>query len=163
MKMTPELVRAAEKMQPGKTSRSGFFGDDERDLATIINDQQALCRRLGVSWEAIGDAMERLAKKAICGFGCTMNIEDKWEVIADENRGKVSCPFPHPGMFQKTVYTVTNLKTTRSARFTELSIHLIKAHGFFQGKGAPFYNSPGKLVEILEVERTDLIPPDPFE
>ena len=161
MKMTPELALAAQKMQPGVISLGGFFGDDTRDLATILNDQHAACRRLGVTWEAIGQTMEKAAAQAMAGFGCTLTVEGKWEVCADENRGKVSCPFPHPGMYQKTLYTVTNLRTGQTVRYTDLSCHLIKAHGFFQGQGAYFHLAPETLVEVFELERTDDIPPVP--
>lgn len=152
MKMTPELKLAAEKMKPGVISANGFFGDDTRDLATIISDQKVWCRMLGVHWETIADAMENIARPGLQGFGCRITVDGKWEVCADENRGKAPCPFPHPGMFQKTVYTVTNMDNKKTAVYTELSIHLIRHHGFFQGVGATFYNSPADLVELLELK-----------
>ncbi len=153
--MTPELIKATEKMQPGQISQAGFFGDDDRDLSTIIEEQRVTCRRLGVSWQSIAEAMEVFASQGLSAFGCTLTVDNKWEVCADENRGKVPCPFPHPGMYQKTVYTVRNLRTNNEVRFTDLSIHLIKDHGFFQGKGAPFHNDPADLIEVLELGPTD--------
>jgi hypothetical protein len=154
MKMTPELLQATQAMQPGKISKSGFFGDDPRDLPTLINDQRATCRRLGVSWEAMGKVLASFAEQASKGFGCTLTLDEKWEVCADEHRGKVPCPFPHSGMFQKTVYSVKNLQTGKTIVFTPLSIHLIKKHGFFQGRGAPFYCDPAQIVKVLEMVRS---------
>jgi len=54
-------------------------------------------------------------------------------------------------VFQKTIYTVKNLRTGKKVVYTELSIHMVKKHGFFQGGGAPFYNSPQTLADVLEV------------
>ncbi|NQT54365.1 hypothetical protein HQ576_20070, partial [bacterium] len=34
-------------------------------------------------------------------------------------------------------------------RFTALSIHLIRAHGFYQGRGAPYRLEPTQLAELL--------------
>ena len=162
MKMTPELRHAAEKMKPGALTRHGFFGSDERDLATIINDQRAACRRLGVSWQAIAQAMKRVGRQGLAGFGAPVAVEGTWEVVANENRGKLPSPFPRPGMYQKTVFTVTNLATKKTVRYTELAIHLIDQYGFFQGKGSPFYNPPKNLVDVLVIEPTDQAPEVPL-
>jgi hypothetical protein len=35
--------------------------------------------------------------------------------------------------------------------FTDLHIHLIGVHGFYEGRGTPFRLEPGDLVAILEV------------
>lgn len=155
MKMTPALAQAAAKMQPGGISRGGFFGHDERDLPTLLDDHHAACRRLGVSHQAIGAAMRRIGHAGHAGFGSPIIVAGKWEVTADENRGKIPCPFAHPGIFQKTVYAVKNLRLGKTVRYSELSIHLVYAHGFFQGRGAPFHNDPVLLVDVLEVK------PDP--
>jgi len=151
MKMTPELVQASEKMKPGQISKDGFLGTDDRPLVDILEDQTAECARLGISHEDLGEKMESIAQAGMKGLGESVVLDDTWEITADENRGKIPCPFPHPGVFQKTVYTVKNLRTAKTIRFTELSIHMIKAHCFFQGPGAPFYNSPAALVEVLEI------------
>lgn len=160
MKMTPELTKAAEKMKPGALSKEGFFGDDQRDLATLIADQYAVCRKLGVSWARIGRKMRRIGREGLKGFGCPVVVDALFEVVANENRGKIPSPFIEPGMFQKTVYTVKNLRSGKTVRFTELSIHMIEKHGFFQGVGAPFYNAPETLVEVLDIERHASEKPD---
>lgn len=161
MKMTPELAKAAEKMKPGAISRDGFFGHDERDLPTIIADQHAACSRLGVHYRDIAAAMRRVGHAGMAGLGGPVTVEGKWEVVADENRGKLPCPWPEPGVYQKTVYTVTHLASGKTARYSALSIHLIERHGFFQGEGAPFHNSPEHLVAVLEIGPSDSLPDVP--
>jgi len=152
MKLTPELQKASDKMKPGGIAREGFFGHDERDLPTLLDDHHAACRRLGVSWEAIAKEMRRVGRAGDEGFGAPVIVDDKWEVIVDENRGKIPCPWPHPGVYQKTVYTVKNLRSGKSVRYSELSIHMIYAHGFFQGAGSSFYNDPAVLVDVFEIQ-----------
>ena len=151
MKMTPELTKAQEKMQPGALSRDGFLGRDHRNLSQIIIEQQAVCNRYCVSWEKLGQLMHKIGREGLATFGAPKVVDEKWEVVADENRGKMACPFPHPGMHQKTIYTVKNLRTNEQVRYTELSCHLIEAHGFFQGLGAEFHNDPEKLFRVFEV------------
>ena len=158
MKMTPELAKAAEKMKPGVISRDGFFGHDERDLPTIINDQHASCFRLGIHYRDIAAAMRRVGKAGMAGLGGPVTVEKKWEVVADENRGKIPCPWPEPGVYQKTVYTVKNLATATTAQYSELTIHLVEKHDFFRGVGAPFHNSPEHLVAVLEISPSDELP-----
>jgi len=161
MKMTPELAKAADKMKPGALSRDGFFGTDPRDLPTLIDDHHAACFRLGVHYRDIAAAMRRVGQAGRAGFGGPVVVEGQWEVIADENRGKIPCPWPEPGVYQKTVYTVTNLASGKAARYSELSIHLIERHGFFQGDGAPFHNSPEHLIAVFEIGPSDTLPEVP--
>ena len=154
MKLTPFLQQAQELMRPGKVAKSGFLGTDPRDLAQILQDQHAECARLGVSPRDIGLAMRRIGYAGKAGFGSPVPIEGKWTVAVDENRGKIPSPFPEPGVFQKTLYTVRHDPSGKTVRYTELTIHLVAKHGFFGGVGAPFYVSPAELVEVLEVARS---------
>jgi hypothetical protein len=152
MKMPPELKKAFEKMHPGSVTKDGFLGEDARPLPLIISDQHAACLRRQVSHQRIGDAMRRIGRAGLAGFGGPITVGDKWEVVADENRGKMPCPWPEPGVYQKTVYTVKNLRSGKSVRYSELSIHLVEKHCFFQGVGAPYHNDPEALIDILELE-----------
>lgn len=154
MNMTPELEQAFEKMKPGALSRDGFLGNDVRDLPAILAEQQAQCLSLGLDCRIIADAMRRIGRAGLAGFGAPVIIEEKWEVTADENRGKIPSPWPEPGLWQKTVYTVKNLRSGKTVRYSELSIHLIEQHCFFQGRGASFHNEPADLAGVLE-----LVPP----
>jgi len=70
-------------------------------------------------------------------------------------RGKLPCPFGHPGIFAKVNTTVRNLKLDREITYTLLHIHLIGEHGFYEGKGSPFRLEPSDLIEILEIEESE--------
>jgi len=151
MNLNPELEHALEKMKPGVLSRDGFLGDDPRELTAILTEQRNQCLRLGLDCRDIAAAMRRIGRAGLAGFGAPLVIEEKWEVTADENRGKIPSPWPEPGLWQKTVYTVKNLHTDKTVRYSELSIHLVEKHCFFQGRGAAFHNEPADLAEALEL------------
>ncbi len=74
-----------------------------------------------------------------------------YEVRVDTVRGKLPCPFADPGMFPKTNVTVRNRLTGREITFTDLHIHLVRAHGFYEGRGCPFRLEPKDLAEVLEI------------
>ncbi|HPX97077.1 MAG TPA: hypothetical protein PLO74_02920, partial [Thermotogota bacterium] len=40
MKMTPEMVRAQERMAPGVITAQGFLGNDPRNVAEIIAEDE---------------------------------------------------------------------------------------------------------------------------
>lgn len=88
------------------------------------------------------------------GLGEFISVPPHFEVKVDSVRGKLPCPFGDPGIFQKTNTTVKNLTLNKEITYTDLNIHMILAHGFFQGKGSPFRIEPGELVELLEIKKT---------
>ena len=46
---------------------------------------------------------------------------------------------------------VKNLHLNREIYFTDLHIHMIEHHGFYQGKGSLYRLEPKDIVDILEV------------
>ena len=49
------------------------------------------------------------------------------------------------------IVTVDNKALDLQVRYTELGIHLVEQHGFYQGRGATYRVAPADLVTILEV------------
>ncbi|MBU1535256.1 hypothetical protein KKF84_08035, partial [Myxococcota bacterium] len=49
-----------------------------------------------------------------------------------------------------------NIQKTNQITYTDLSIHLIAHHGFYQGRGAHFRLDPAHLVDVLEVPLTPM-------
>ena len=54
-------------------------------------------------------------------------------------------------MYGKVNTTVVNKRIGRTITYTDLHIHFIGDHGFYEGMGAPFRLEPEDLIEILEV------------
>jgi hypothetical protein len=152
MKQTVQMKKIQEKMAPGKITREGFMGADARNLADILTEDDAAVTRLGLSHGALSRRMAELRDAGATGLGEFVSVAPCFEVRVDSVRGKLPCPFGDPGVFPKTNVTVRNLRTGREIVYTDLHIHLVSAHGFYEGKGSPFRLEPRDLAEILEPE-----------
>ncbi len=151
MKLTPQLKAAQEQMKPGVISRDGFMGSDLRNLVDILVADEAEVRRLGFTHRQLAVRMRALLQAGKKGLGDPIDVEDNFEVTVTSHRGKMPCPFGHAGIFRKTVVTVKNKQLGETVTFTELGIHLIEKHGFYQGLGATYRLAPHDIVTILEV------------
>jgi hypothetical protein len=152
MKQTVELRKAQERMAPGVITRDGFLGTDSRNLVDILIADDADAKRLGVAHRTIASRMIALRDAGMRGLGEYIDAEGHFEVRVDSVRGKLPCPFGDPGVFPKTNVSVRNTKLGREILYTDLSIHMIYAHGFYEGRGNPFRLEPRDLVEVLEIE-----------
>ncbi|MFW6181894.1 MAG: hypothetical protein ACOC8N_09105 [Spirochaetota bacterium] len=151
MKQTVLLRRIQEMMQPGVITRDGFLGTDRRNLVDILVEDDAEVRRMDLDHQAIARRMIELRDAGMRGLGDFITVDPHYEVRVDSARGKLPCPFGDPGVFPKTNTTVRNLNLGREIIYTDLSIHMILAHGFYEGKGAAFRVEPRDLVQILDI------------
>ena len=155
MKLTPQLKAAQEQMKPGVISRDGFLGTDLRTLADILVADDAEVQRLEMTHRQLAKRMRDLFQAGKKGLGDPIDVEENFEITVTSHRGKMPCPFGHAGIFRKTVITVLNKKLGKTVKFTELGIHLIEKHGFYQGVGASYRLSPQDIVTILEVPNNE--------
>jgi len=151
MKQTPRMQSIQEAMKPGVITLHGFLGKDTRNLSDILVEDDAVVRRLGYTHGDIATRMVELRQLGTAGLGEFITLEPHFEVRVESVRGKLPCPFGDPGIFPKTNITVRNSRLEREITYTDLNIHLIQAHGFYEGKGSPFRLEPADLVEILEI------------
>jgi hypothetical protein len=141
--------KAFEMMKDGFVSKEGFLGNDKRSVLEIIDADEKEMRELKINPEYIADKMEMMVSEAKKALGETTLIQGKWEARIDETRGYLNCPFSD-GVTRKNVIEVTNRKSGKKIVFSELSIHLIKEHHFFQGKGSCYRLEPAILKEMFE-------------
>ena len=151
MKQTAILDRVQGSMRPGVITRGGFLGTDTRKLIDILSEDDAAVRRLGVTHEQIAERMSELRRAGAKGLGLAVGVPPRYEVRVDSVRGKLPCPFRHEGVFAKTCTTVRNLDSGESVAYSDMNIHMIGVHGFYEGRGAPFRLAPGRLVELLDI------------
>lgn len=149
MKATPKELTIMAKMRPGVITLNGFLGDDRRNLFDIIQDDELSLERLGKTTKEIADRMNYFSKASWELFGEEIMVDEHYLVSTDVVRGKLPCPFGHPGIYRKAITTLTNTKNNVSIRWTSLNIHLIEAHGFFEGKGSTFRLDPHTLCEAI--------------
>lgn len=151
MKQTVQMDRIQRSMAPGVLTRDGFLGTDSRKLIDILIADDAEVRRRDLDHRNIAAAMRSLRNAGMRGLGELISVPPHFEVRVESVRGKLPCPFGHPGLVAKTNITVRNLESRREITFTDLHIHLIEAHGFYEGKGSPYRLEPADLIEALEV------------
>lgn len=150
MKENPVMHKITENMKPGVISLHGFLGHDKRDYEQIIDHDAAELELLGVTAEEIAAGLEKIRDKALEGFGEYITLKEGFSARADSIRGKLPCPFEHKGLYRKTVVSLRSEPDGTEVLFTDLGIHLIREHGFFQGMGSPFRIEPEIIAEILK-------------
>jgi len=151
MKQTVQMREIQERMRPGVITRDGFLGTDRRNLSDIIQEQNAEVLRLGLTHGQIAARLEEFRQAGTEGLGDSVDVRPHFQVSVDIARGKLPCPFGHRGLIRKTTVQVKNLKTGGKINYTDMTIHLIGEHGFYQGKGSPYHLEIRDIVEVLEV------------
>jgi hypothetical protein len=151
MKQTVQMQQIQEKMKPGVITRDGFLGNDRRNLIDILTSDDAEVKRANLDHRTVAERMVELRDAGMRGLGDFITVEPHYEVRVDSVRGKLPCPFGDPGVFPKTNTIVRNLELNREIIYTDLNIHMILVHGFYEGKGSPFRVEPKDLIEILDV------------
>lgn len=151
MKQSLILDKAQNKMRPGVLIKDGFLGNDKRNLIDILTEDDEIVKRLGFTHQQIANRMIELKELGIKGLGEFIDIEPHYEIKVDSIRGKLPCPFNDPGIFPKTNVTVRNTELNREITYTDLHIHMIYVHGFYEGKGALFRLEPEDLIKILDI------------
>lgn len=152
MKQTPEYDAIQRQMAPGVITLEGFLGTDSRKLIDILNADDATVRRSEITHEQIARRMQYFRDTALDGLGEFMTVGKHFEVRVDSVRGKLPSPFGGPGMYEKVNTTVVNKRLGREITYTDLHIHFVRDHGFYEGKGSLYRLEPEDLIEILELK-----------
>lgn len=142
----PATVMA--RMRPGAVSLRGFLGDDARDLAEILREDDETVHALGLTHAQIAETLDEFTALAASGYG-TPRREGPFEVVIEEARGFVPCPFGDPGRFRKGEVRLTSQDTGETLVWTPLLVHMIAAHGFYEGKGSPYRLEPETAKRVL--------------
>ncbi|MFH1477534.1 MAG: hypothetical protein ABIH24_08630 [Verrucomicrobiota bacterium] len=149
MKKTNHLDALEQTLRQAGAAREGFLGRDERDLAAILQADDEAIRRHGLTHARIARRLLALRQAGWKGLGEPVSVPPYFEVCVDAARGTLPCPFGDQGSFAKVNTTVHNLKSGKEITFTDLNIHLIAKHGFYEGHGAKFRLDPEQLMETL--------------
>lgn len=149
MKKSPDTKKLEEILRSSKLSAVGFLGDDNRSLAEIIDADLAELANTGYSAARLAERMQQITDLAKKALGNWKKIDGALEAKVSEAKGRIPCPWPHSFYSAKRVTTLRNTETSEQINWSDLNIHLIKEHGFFEGKGSPFRLEPEKLIEML--------------
>ena len=149
MKQSPDMQRLEEILRSTELAAGSFMGDDPRRVTEVIEADAAELFKLDVTIERLVARMKEVTAAAEKGLGNWVTIEGGLEAQLDEARGLIPCPWPHAERFFKRVTTVRRAGSSRIVRWSDLNIHMIAAHTFFEGKGSAFRIEPAEIVEIL--------------
>lgn len=141
-------------MEAGGITRNGFFGSDQRTLEEIIRADALQVKKLHLTHQIIAERMTGFRERGKTGLGEFVAVAPHFEVSCEIARGFLPCPFEEQGRYRKTIVTVRNLRRRQEITFSDLNIHLIAAHGFYEGKESPFRLEPGQLARVLEIKRS---------
>lgn len=149
MKENPAMQKIMDNMKPGVISLHGFLGDDKRDIELIVDHDEATLQELGFTASEAADALEHIRDKASEGLGNYIALKNGYMAKVDSIRGKMPCPYVHKGLYRKTVTSLRGPGIDGELMFTDLGIHMIREHGFFEGKGSSFRLEPELLFNII--------------
>lgn len=150
MKKNPADKVIRERLEPGALSSDGFLGTDDRPLRDIIAADCAEIEIAGLTVEQIGEFLEELHRAADAGWESAVPLFDgRIRVRVTETMGRVPCPFGCNVRSHKAVIEVRFGDDV--LQFTPLDAHLIRAHGFFEGKGSANRLEPRVLIRLYRL------------
>ena len=149
MKQTKDMQNIEEKMRPGKLTAEGFLGTDTRNLQDILFADQEIVSRLALTHEEIADRMQAITDVGSKMTEALLPLTKGFAVQVDEYMGAIPCPFGDNHNAVKRNTLVKNLTTGAAVHWTDLSIHMIRTHGFYEGIGSYFRLDPTYLVNFL--------------
>ncbi len=148
MKESPEDKRLENALR-ALGLLGGLMGSDSRSVSEIVDADHAGLSRLGLTARQVAGRMQQITDIAKAGLGTWVRIDETLEAKVDEARGWLVCPWPHPGTFLKRITSVRIVETGASIRWSDLNMHLIAEHGFFEGRGSNFRLEPEELAAII--------------
>ena len=141
-------------MRPGVLTKDGYLGRDGRPLAYILDADAETVKRLGVTHGDLAAKMAHLTQTGRRGLGTPVLVDDRLEVSVDEWRGVAVCPWEHKGAYRIGIVTVRNTATGEEIDWTEIQVHLVGEHGFYNGVDSSYRIDPAAMARVLEVRHT---------
>ena len=148
MKQMPEEKKEVQSnFEPGKISKEGFFGKDTRHIHDIVRNDLQTLSWLGVGREEVADGLQYFIDEGKRGLEGEVDL-GAFTVLVRWDRGMMPCPFGEHGLYPKIVATVFSKRQKKAIRYSQLSVHMIRKHGFFGGQGSVFRLDPRELLEF---------------
>jgi hypothetical protein len=148
-------------MRPGAFSQRGFLGENER-LGDVLEADAKTLEELGLSPEELAGPLDRLIDAAETARGRAARVDERFEIDIEVFTGFQICPWapdPHGGQcaaaggvrHASVEWHLRNRRTGDRLSGPGLIVHLILAHGFFEGVESPSRVDPRTLAKILEL------------
>ena len=149
MKKSPQGQKLEQMLHSSKIVAGGFMGIDTHTVDEVIDADLAELTKLGKSATELAERMQQITDSAESGLGTWVQIDDCRQAMVEEAKGALVCPWPHAGKFYKRVTIIKNTKSGQTLQWSDLNIHFIEQHGFFEGRGSVFRLEPRELVQLI--------------
>lgn len=150
MKMSPQDKKLDQMLRSSALVAGGFMGSDSRPVRQVIEDDAAALGRYGLNAAMLAKRMRELTDVAGRGLGTWVDADGgALRVMSEAYKGILICPWGHGGHFAKRITVVEHPATGQTLTWSDLNIHLIEAHGFFEGIGSAFRIEPDQAAGIL--------------
>jgi hypothetical protein len=149
MKITPQEKRIRKNFLPGTLTKTGFLGTDDRHVHDIIESDLRKLQKLGFTQERVADRLQWFIDEGKKGLEGTVDLNHH-TVRVQWQRGMIPCPFGERGLHHKLIATVIHKASSEMLRFSQLNVHMIRNHGFFEGEGGSFRIDPDRLFLFFE-------------
>jgi hypothetical protein len=149
MKKTPDMEKLESVLRSSRIVADGFMGRDSRDVDEVTRADTHVVEHLGYSLEQVAARMQQITDIAKKALGVSVEIDAGLSAYADEAKGRIVCPWPHPASFDKRLTTVTDADSGQVITWSDLHIHMIAEHGFFEGRGSKMRIEPEKLIKLI--------------
>ena len=149
MKQSPEMQKLEAMLRSSVFVAGGFMGSDPRPVTEVIDADAAELARLDVTAEQLAARMQEITDAAVAGLENWVQIDAGHEARTEEARGVIPCPWSDGYRSCKRVTIVRRADSGRTVQWSDLNIHLIGAHTFFEGRGSFFRIEPAELVTLL--------------
>jgi hypothetical protein len=149
MKQSPQDKNLEAMLRSGKLAAGGFMGNDPRSPADVIAADVATLTSLGYTAAQVAGRMQELRDLARPTLGNWVEVGEVLRVKSEDYKGFIVCPWPHAGRYEKRITTAERLDTGQSVSWTDLNIHLILEHGFFEGRDTFFRIEPEHLIKVI--------------
>jgi len=149
MKQSPDMQKLEAMLRSSVFVAGGFMGADSRCVTEVIDADAAELARLGVTAQQVAARMQEVTDAAAKGLENWVSIGGAQEARVEEARGVIPCPWSDAHHACKRVTMVRRKDSDRLIRWSDLNIHMIGVHTFFEGVGSSFRVEPAELVAAL--------------
>lgn len=149
MKQSPDMQKLELMLRSSVLVIGGFMGSDSRPVTEIIDEDATRLARLNVTAEQVAARMQEITDAAIKGLGNWVVVDPGHEAMVEEARGSIFCPWSDGQRFRKRVTLLKLAPSGRHVQWSDLNVHLVGKHTFFEGKGSCFRTEPEELVSAL--------------
>ena len=149
MKESPNDIKLEEMLRSSKLVHDGFMGTDTRKPLEVIETDRAAVLRAGYNCAQLSRRMAELTNLSKLALGGWVDVNENLRVRSEDYKGYMVCPWPHSGRFDKRVTFLERVRDGKTISWTDMNIHLIGEHGFFEGKGAMYRLEPEELIAMI--------------